>query len=67
VIRGNFRLHPGGRSEGCLTLLGDEQFERLRELLENTRPGVIPSADDLPYYGIVDVIKPGAQVVPEGL
>jgi RHS repeat-associated protein len=67
VIRGNFRLHPGGRSEGCLTLVNDEQFELLRQLLENTEPGFIPSAGNIPYYGIVDVISPGTQVMPEGL
>lgn len=58
VTRGAFRLHPGGRSEGCITLGNQDQFDRLRQLLESTNPQVLPTAEGLLYYGVIDVTAP---------
>ncbi len=58
VTRGAFRLHPGGRSEGCITLKSQDQFSKLRKLLESTEPGILPTAEGLQYYGVIDVTTP---------
>ncbi|OLP48274.1 DUF2778 domain-containing protein [Allorhizobium taibaishanense] len=57
VKRGNFRLHPNGRfgiSEGCITVLSLENFERLRDFLLKQSSGFI-SGTTIKYYGTVDV------------
>jgi len=58
VTRGAFRLHPGGRSEGCVTLKNRDQFDKLRQLLDSTKPQVLPTAEGLVYYGVIDVTVP---------
>ena len=57
VRRGNFRLHPNGRwgvSDGCITLVSQHQFDRLRNYLLSQPTKPIPGTST-PYYGIVDV------------
>lgn len=55
--RGNFRLHPNGRfgvSEGCITLLSTQQFDKLRAWLLSQETKMVPGTS-LPYYGTVAV------------
>ena len=57
VQRGNFRLHPNGRfgvSEGCITLLSRDQFDKLRTWLLSQKPEMVPGTS-IPYYGTVTV------------
>lgn len=57
VRRGNFRLHPNGRwgvSDGCITLVSQHQFDRLRDYLLSQPTKPIPGTST-PYYGTVDV------------
>lgn len=57
VKRGNFRLHPNGRwgvSDGCITIVSQAQFDRLRGYLLSQPPKMIPGTS-IPYYGTVDV------------
>ncbi len=57
VQRGNFRLHPNGRfgiSEGCITVLSLDSFNRLRPFLLKQQTSIIPGTS-IPYYGTVDV------------
>ena len=53
ILRDHFRLHDGTRSEGCITLDG-KNFDRLRELLLNTKKDIIPDTN-IDYYGTVEV------------
>jgi Tlde1 domain len=54
VQRGQFRLHAGRRSEGCVTLTSMSEFRRLRELLLKTETSTI-SGTKIKYYGTVTV------------
>ncbi|MCX4156161.1 MULTISPECIES: DUF2778 domain-containing protein [Paraburkholderia] len=57
VKRGNFRLHPNGRfgiSDGCITLMLQSQFDRLRDFLVAQPAQTIPGTN-IQYYGTVDV------------
>jgi hypothetical protein len=54
VQRGQFRLHLGRRSEGCVTLTSMADFTRLRELLLRTETRTIPGTS-IKYYGTVTV------------
>ena len=54
ITRGEFRLHPGSRSEGCITLKNMHEFKHLRELLLNTDRAKIPGTD-IDYYGTIEV------------
>lgn len=57
VRRGNFRLHPNGRfgvSEGCITILSQAQFDKLRQFLLAQETKVIPGTN-IKYYGTVEV------------
>jgi hypothetical protein len=57
VKRGNFRLHPIGRtgiSEGCITLLSQTQFDRLRAFLIAQETKLIPGTNTR-FFGTVDV------------
>ncbi|CAN7403984.1 DUF2778 domain-containing protein [Trinickia sp. LjRoot230] len=55
--RGSFRLHPVGRfgrSDGCITLLNVDQFNKLATYLRKQAKNRIPgTATD--YYGTVTV------------
>lgn len=56
VMRGNFRLHPGTLSEGCITLPHDSDFALLRNALLRTTLINVPCMRDLKAYGSIEVI-----------
>lgn len=59
VKRGNFRLHPGTLSEGCITLPHDSDFSLLRNALLRTQKIDVPCMRKLKAYGYVEVIANG--------
>jgi hypothetical protein len=59
VKRGNFRLHPGVLSEGCITLPYDSDYARLRNALLRTQKIEIPCMKKLMSYGTIEVIANG--------
>ena len=54
VTRGQYRLHSGTRSAGCITLQNADDFKKLRDLLSKTKKGKIPGTN-IDYYGRVTV------------
>lgn len=57
IQRGNFRLHPVGRfgrSDGCITLLNVDQFNKLATYLRKQPKSRIPGTA-IDYYGTVTV------------
>jgi hypothetical protein len=57
VVRGNFRLHPRGRSglsEGCVTLKETQDFSTLTGILRHTPPTPIKNSE-LRAYGLLVV------------
>ena len=59
VKRGNFRLHPGTLSEGCITLPHDSDFAMLRNALLRTQRVVVPCMSKLKAYGTIEAIANG--------
>lgn len=59
VKRGNFRLHPGSLSEGCITLPHDSDFAILRNALLRTLKVDVPYMNKLKAYGTIEVITYG--------
>lgn len=59
VKRGNFRLHPGTLSEGCITLPHDTDFAMLRNALLRTQKIEVPCMKKLKAYGTIEVIANG--------
>lgn len=59
VKRGNFRLHPGVLSEGCITLPHDSDFAMLRNALLRTQKMDVPCMRKLNAYGTIEVIANG--------
>lgn len=59
VKRGNFRLHPGTLSEGCITLPHDADFAMLRNALLRTLQMDVPCMKELKAYGTIEVIANG--------
>ena len=59
VKRGNFRLHPGTLSEGCITLPHDSDFAMLRNALLRTQQIDVPCIRKLKAYGSIEVIANG--------
>lgn len=59
VMRGNFRLHPGTLSEGCITLSHDSDFALLRSALLRTQKIDVPCMRKLKAYGTIEVIVNG--------
>lgn len=59
VERGNFRLHPGTLSEGCITLPHDSDFAMLRNALLRTQQVDVPCMRKLKAYGTIEVIANG--------
>jgi len=55
VARGNFRLHPGTVSEGCITLSSHIDYEILRRAILQQKPTVL-SGSELKVYGTIEVI-----------
>ncbi len=60
VSRGDFRLHPGTISRGCVTLRSKKDFEKLRRLLLKTKTQKIPGTS-ITYYGTITVTAPKAE------
>ncbi len=52
--RGNFRLHPGSISYGCITLSDQGEYKQLRNLLLKTKKEIIPNTK-IPFYGTIIV------------
>jgi len=59
VKRGNFRLHPGTLSEGCITLPHDSDFAMVRNALLRTTLIDVPCMKALKAYGSIEVIVNG--------
>lgn len=59
VKRGNFRLHPGVISEGCITLPHDSDYAMLRNALLRTQKIEVPCMKQLMAYGTIEVITNG--------
>ncbi len=59
IRRGNFRLHPGTVSEGCITLPHDSDFAILRNALLRTAQIDVPCVKHLKAYGTVEVVVYG--------
>ncbi|EOZ9392379.1 DUF2778 domain-containing protein [Enterobacter cancerogenus] len=59
VKRGNFRLHPGSLSEGCITLPHGTDFATLRNALLRTPKLTVPCMKSLTAYGTIEVIAYG--------
>ncbi|MDR5761588.1 DUF2778 domain-containing protein [Caballeronia sp. LZ035] len=58
VTRGSFRLHPngfGGLSEGCITVVDEKDFDRLRKFIRSGRPTVSIPGSLHKAYGVVEV------------
>ncbi|WP_329958899.1 DUF2778 domain-containing protein [Paraburkholderia sejongensis] len=58
IRRGNFRLHPEGQmriSEGCITVVNQAQFERLRKFIRSKKPELPVPCSPLLAYGTVEV------------
>jgi len=56
VSRGNFRLHPGNVSEGCITIAHNSDFARIRSALMNTTFIRVPCMRSLMARGWIDVV-----------
>lgn len=56
VKRGNFRLHPGKVSKGCITLQHDSDFAVIRNALLRTTQIRIPCTKSLTAYGYIEVV-----------
>jgi hypothetical protein len=59
VKRGNFRLHPGTLSEGCITLPHDADYAMLRNALLRTEKVEVPCMKQLLAYGTIEAIANG--------
>nr|WP_015056327.1 DUF2778 domain-containing protein [Erwinia amylovora]CBX82652.1 conserved hypothetical protein [Erwinia amylovora ATCC BAA-2158] len=55
VKRGNFRLHPGTISEGCVTLRRNSDFALLRNMLLRTPLVDVPCMKNLKARGYIEV------------
>jgi hypothetical protein len=54
VRRGEFRLHPGTNSEGCITIKNNVDYMHIRAILKSTIKQKIPGSELL-AYGMVTV------------
>jgi len=59
VKRGNFRLHPGVVSEGCITIAHNSDFATIRNALMNTPLIQVPCMRSLMARGCVEVVASG--------
>ncbi|UPF38925.1 DUF2778 domain-containing protein [Klebsiella pneumoniae subsp. pneumoniae] len=60
VKRGNFRLHPGTVSEGCITIAHNSDFAMIRNALMNTSLVQVPCIRSLMARGWVEVVASGS-------
>ena len=63
VKRGNFRLHPGTVSEGCITITHNSDFAMIRNALMNTSLVQVPCMRSLMARGWVEVVASGSNNV----
>ncbi|HCF6492487.1 TPA: DUF2778 domain-containing protein [Klebsiella variicola subsp. variicola] len=63
VKRGNFRLHPGTVSEGCITIAHNSDFAMIRNALMNTSLVQVPCMRSLMARGWVEVVASGSNNV----
>lgn len=56
ITRGNFRLHPGSTSYGCITFSNNSWYSEWRSLLLGTSTRIIPGTS-LVAYGTIRVIE----------
>lgn len=59
VKRGNFRLHPGTVSKGCITIAHDSDYAMIHNALMNTSLIQVPCRRSLMARGWVEVIADG--------
>lgn len=59
VKRGNFRLHPGQVSEGCITIAHNADYARIHSALMNTSLIPVPCMRSLMARGWVEVVASG--------
>jgi hypothetical protein len=59
VQRGNFRLHPGTVSKGCITIANNSDFAMIRNALMNTSLMQVPCMRSLMARGWVEVVDGG--------
>ncbi|HCS1354519.1 DUF2778 domain-containing protein [Klebsiella pneumoniae] len=62
VKRGNFRLHPGTVSEGCITIAHNSDFAMIRNALMNTSLVQVPCMRSLMARGGVEVVASGSNI-----
>jgi hypothetical protein len=55
VQRGEFRLHYGTTSLGCITIRNEISYEDIRNELLSTKTSIIPGTN-IPYYGTITVV-----------
>lgn len=59
VKRGNFRLHPGTVSKGCITIANMSDFAMIHNALMNTSLIQVPCMRSLMARGWVEVVAGG--------
>lgn len=59
VRRGNFRLHPGQVSRGCITIAHNSDFAKIRNALLNTTLISVPCMRSLMARGWIEVLTRG--------
>ena len=60
VNRGNFRLHPGTLSEGCITVPHNPDYALIRNALLRAAPVEVPCMKSLLARGFIEVIHNGS-------
>ena len=53
VRRGEFRLHQGSASQGCITIESGRDYTNLRGMLKSTAPMEVPGSTLLAYGKVV--------------
>ena len=53
VRRGEFRLHHGSASKGCITIVNSSDFQSLRTMLKGKTPSSVPGSKLLAYGKLV--------------
>ncbi|WP_039055424.1 DUF2778 domain-containing protein [Enterobacter sp. Bisph1] len=61
VKRGNFRLHPGTISKGCITIAHNSDYQMIHNALMNTTLIEVPCRHALMARGWVEVVAGGYQ------
>jgi Protein of unknown function (DUF2778) len=59
VKRGNFRLHPGTFSEGCITIAHPSDFGLIRNAFMKNPPFQLPCTRSLMARGYIEVVSNG--------